>query len=819
MEIKKNFFYFIIIFLIVFYCIDNLINNRIKIKTSNKENYQTIPSATKIPIVDNSNKALAVLCSEKDGLFNLDNSELCKQVMTQNIVITYRDYTSPENIVPNRFQLPCVKEGSVTEWNNQNDDISYCTKQSDGKYYKTQNRFLTSTVNSNIPVCDSYLTKITECPTIKDCVVSDWDKQTDDISYCTRQSDGKYYKTQTRTVISQAQNGGDSCQTLSRVVECTTIKDCILDWTNKIDTMEACTIRDIPKGKYSKIQKHFILQQPQNGGQVCPSFQPDRIVNCDTIQDCILGWINTGPSSLEQGVSWIGSVPSVNSSDLIPRQEGICRKINFGYDYYKVKGQYVYQPRGINGGIECPVKEPDVITKCDTVFDCKYDYDRQNDSSEWCISPFANFGGKNNIQYDGKYTKTRNRILVTDAQKGGITCDKISVPAPVITETCPTFQDCIYTTNIPTENDSNCVLDTTNNKYYKTITNTIIKPRGINGGESCPPVSQKVECSADFNDYKNGNYLVAFFDNLNYDNVYTIPIPTNLTSINAVNIQSILYTKTVPGRQLPYKPIVRINPLYNFYGTLFPTNKIVLLENTNDWNAWLTSKANMAGVVVNSYIIQKNNVNNDCIYSDWITPVESLETCILNTTDNKYYKTKTRSIIANSTMNGIACNTNLLQEKLVCSVFNSKLIYKNDIILSFYINSSLLNPLTITGDELFYYGKAPNDFIWGSYFSSCSKILSTYNNTFCITNKPILVVSNGWIITVKITINIYNSAGNLSNTYILNDIILENTNNIFNLLINKFSNSSEIYTNTSNNIFNLIFNITKVLKNNIQLYP
>ena len=102
-----------------------------------------------------------------------------------------------------------------------------------------------------------------------DCQVSEWNISPD--SSCAIKPDGKWYKTRTRTVTVQSQNGGAACPVLIEEIHCPPV-DCIIG-------NPSCTT-DL------KIQK-FVLVQPKFGGEECPPLLGTNVeIDCISNEVC-----------------------------------------------------------------------------------------------------------------------------------------------------------------------------------------------------------------------------------------------------------------------------------------------------------------------------------------------------------------------------------------------------------------------------------------------------------------------------------------------------------------------------------------------------
>ncbi len=165
---------------------------------------------------------------------------------------------------------------TVSNWS----DFSDCKLNANGKQYKTRTRTVITQPQNGGTSCPD-LAETLECPIIN-CTVSNWS----DFSECKLNPDGKYYKTRTRTVTSQPQNGGTSCPSLSETVECTPVNCTVSYWSDFSD----CKISS--DGKQYKTRTRAVTRQPQNGGTSCPILSETiecstyRTTSCDTNQDC-----------------------------------------------------------------------------------------------------------------------------------------------------------------------------------------------------------------------------------------------------------------------------------------------------------------------------------------------------------------------------------------------------------------------------------------------------------------------------------------------------------------------------------------------------
>ena len=144
---------------------------------------------------------------------------------------------------------------SVSDWNIPED--SSCTRKSDGKFYKTKSRTIINSPKEGGSECPS-LTEDIPCNKI-DCSVSSWTNPED--SSCTRKSDGKFYKTRTRTVTAKPSNGGSECPSLTEELFCSPVDCSVGNWIQET----SCDSNG------NRRQTRNVITQPKFGGTECPS--------------------------------------------------------------------------------------------------------------------------------------------------------------------------------------------------------------------------------------------------------------------------------------------------------------------------------------------------------------------------------------------------------------------------------------------------------------------------------------------------------------------------------------------------------------------
>lgn len=165
-----------------------------------------------------------------------------------------------------------------------------CVDQGDGTWTQTCQNTCTPHQGAGIP-CPLDLTNEKVCPKI-DCVTSAWSNPPDSSTNCTlNTADGKYYKTQTRTITTQPANGGAACGVLSQKVACTPINCAVSAWTVNPDSTTECKL-NTATNKWEKTATRTVTTQPAYGGTACPNLtQPTgcTAVNatCKTTTDLI----------------------------------------------------------------------------------------------------------------------------------------------------------------------------------------------------------------------------------------------------------------------------------------------------------------------------------------------------------------------------------------------------------------------------------------------------------------------------------------------------------------------------------------------------
>ena len=159
----------------------------------------------------------------------------------------------------------------VSDWSVPSDES--CAIKSNGKYYKTKTRTVTTQPQNGGNVCPA-LSEDILCPAIN-CQVSDWSVPSDES--CAIKSNGKYYKTKTRTVATQPQNGGNACPALSEDILCPAINCQVSDWTES----KFCD------SDGNRTRTRVVITQPKFGGTVCPDLSETNYdETCFTKETC-----------------------------------------------------------------------------------------------------------------------------------------------------------------------------------------------------------------------------------------------------------------------------------------------------------------------------------------------------------------------------------------------------------------------------------------------------------------------------------------------------------------------------------------------------
>ncbi len=135
------------------------------------------------------------------------------------------------------------------------------------------------TPTPSVPTPSPISGQVAPSPLVKvDCKVTDWNIPSD--TTCTVKSDGKWYKTKTRTVLVQPSNGGAICPPLSEDMLCQSVNCQVGSWNNS----QVCD----PSG--NRTRTRTILVQPKFGGNECPplteSFKDDKCFSdeiCGTV--------------------------------------------------------------------------------------------------------------------------------------------------------------------------------------------------------------------------------------------------------------------------------------------------------------------------------------------------------------------------------------------------------------------------------------------------------------------------------------------------------------------------------------------------------
>jgi hypothetical protein len=343
---------------------------------------------------------------------------------------------------------------------------------------------------------------------VTDCIMSEWDNTSENTTICTKAVNGRYYKQQNRTIVSNPQNNGIPCGPLSRIKECTTIKDCKIDWSNNIDSKTICAKKS--DGKYYKTQTKIIVQQPENGGTICPTqYSSTREVECTTIKDCELEWnIKEENSTNCIGKLWTVPVRKIRLSIPTPQYAPYTTtRIDNQVQFSNIIAIDSEGKQVLN--ISSPSYTLDsTSTNYISIFDIGYDTYISNlgfYSSSWVVTSsrfnlqLLNNAGTivfnrdfyNNTRsqdssgwtyIENKYYKTENSVIKQQPEGGGDFCP---IPLPTRKLECSTIKDCAIDLSNKIDNISYCTKNTSDNKYYKSQS-YFISQSPQNGGGSCP---------------------------------------------------------------------------------------------------------------------------------------------------------------------------------------------------------------------------------------------------------------------------------------------------------------------------------------------
>ena len=180
------------------------------------------------------------------------DSTIGKQTRERSVIIQPLNGGSPCDILVE--QKDCSIDCDVNDWSN----YSECKLNTDGKYYKTRTRTVKTQPLKGGTSCP-ILSETVQCQPLN-CTVSNWT-----YSECKLNTDGKYYKNRLRTIVTQPAYGGDSCPVLSDTVQCERIDCAVSNWSDYSE----CKIS--ADGKYYKNRTRTVLTQPAYGGDSCPS--------------------------------------------------------------------------------------------------------------------------------------------------------------------------------------------------------------------------------------------------------------------------------------------------------------------------------------------------------------------------------------------------------------------------------------------------------------------------------------------------------------------------------------------------------------------
>lgn len=209
----------------------------------------------------------------------------------------------------------------VSDWSTP----TACVKKTDGKIYKTRQRKIVTSPLYGGKECPTPLAEDILCDV--DCTVSNWTVQPD--TACAVKPDGKFYKTQERTVQTQPQGTGAPCPPLKEDVLCPPVNCAVGDWTPFLE----CAKSPVDNLMY-KTRTRPVQTQPAFGGTACPVLSERQICGTTINVDCSVGdWVEAGDST--------------------------CTLAADGNYYKKRTRPIITQPLGT--GLPCPVREEQIV--------------------------------------------------------------------------------------------------------------------------------------------------------------------------------------------------------------------------------------------------------------------------------------------------------------------------------------------------------------------------------------------------------------------------------------------------------------------------
>jgi hypothetical protein len=232
------------------------------------------------------------------------------------------------------------------------------------------------------------------CP--EDCLVSAWSPLSD-CSATTCESTGT--QTRNRTIIRQANYGGQACPTLTDSIDCATgpcPEDCLVsDWSPLSDcSATACGTTG------TRTRTRNVITPPKNGGKSCPQLVED--INCfapSCPEDCLVSAWSPYSSC---------SATACNTTGTQTRTRTIVRPNNYGGQSCPTLTESINCATG-PCPVDCVVSDWSPLTNC-------------------TAAPCASVG-----------TQTRTRSIITPSAYGGKSCPPLTETLACVSDPCITY--------------------------------------------------------------------------------------------------------------------------------------------------------------------------------------------------------------------------------------------------------------------------------------------------------------------------------------------------------------------------------------------
>ena len=345
---------------------------------------------------------------------------------------------------------PCPVDCQVSSWGSWTACSAPCIN---GKGVQTRSRIITTQPANGGAICP-ILNETNSCETQScnpvNCQVSNWNDWTQCSSEC-----GGGTQSRSRTITTQAANGGQMCPILNELQQCNTQScpiDCkVSEWSEWTNCNSQC-------GGGVQTRSRTIITHPTIDGQSCPILSESKQCNQ---QPCIVD------CQVSEWTSWTNC-----SSECGGGTQTRSRNINIP---------------SANGGKECPILSESQSCNnqaCIIVNNTNNTTNPVNcevsNWSEWTKCSSECGGG----------TQTRSRRITTQPINGGNACPILSETRSCNEQACPV--DCQVS---PWSEWTNCDSECGGGKQTRSRSITI---SAANGGKECPLLSETKQCNEQY---------------------------------------------------------------------------------------------------------------------------------------------------------------------------------------------------------------------------------------------------------------------------------------------------------------------------------